>query len=806
MATKYIDLNCANAVERNQTNNRWKVKVDDLNIPAGSTIQVQNSLINKQGITGQSIEFNEDFSETILFNYYSVDTSYLVPATEVGDPTKITDYNVLVDTRATFNPDKINPADDLGVINSDYFGHTENILPLAGVIKAQLDEYDPTLAQHFLVPLVGKANIKVPKGIYTVTSLGQLITDQINRIKNPENTQESGYEERRRNNTNRGTVSNNTTLRFVQTLPQGWQENLGGDEPIVNPLWNSNGPPPGGQPDTRLVQANLDMMNNLPRFGALEVSDDTVPAVVAIKPFHMTDLFFVAKNALYGTNAAGTPLDPTDTSKFEKVFGPIPPGDANVANPRFGMIFETNAGTGTFDQATQYQNYDLFQLGTQVGTTSLKLDYDGDRSGYRFQHLHEPKRIPSHDKRGNALSNPGQECVFLKRLPNYYAQGKTQYDGNSQYADVWNKTYPYHIPSSSPAADYTQEQVRRIQNALESYMMRTSGILVFNWAYETALEQRDVPNPITPDNTKAPTLHTDDFRTFRDFFSNDKLAKTAWSTTMWSRLGFSYEQMADPTKYTSQNFFGTNESLTGVTTGAKVDTSLAPFVSTLYNSYGKVGGTKGPTGDQFRELPDLPDAQVFSLSDVSIANVSFNNNVNKVLQAAATGPPVIPEVKQQGAVASYEGSEYDFCTMIPVQTTGDELLADNLPVLSTDGYMLVLSDIINQDDEAGKSSELGILDMIPKSSLSNQDFIADRNFITHKLSNPKSVNYVNVNVVNPDLTDVSLQPNSTILLKITKPADKPTVMLADADVQIAEQGVLQNVDQQVKKASKEGLL
>ena len=56
------------------------------------------------------------------------------------------------------------------------------------------------------------------------------------------------------------------------------------------------------------------------------------------------------------------------------------------------------------------------------------------------------------------------------------------------------------------------------------------------------------------------------------------------------------------------------------------------------------------------------------------------------------------------------------------------------------------------------------------------------------------------------ITDVSLQPNSTILLKITKPADKPTVMLADADVQIAEQGVLQNVDQQVKQASKEGLI
>ena len=794
MATKYIDLNCGNAIERNKTNNRWKVKTDDLNLPAGTTLQVQNSLINKQGITGQSIELLEDVSETIHFNYYTVDTSHMVPtaSVNVGDPKTTTEYKVLVDTSRRFNPDKANPADDLGVINNGYFGFTENIMPLAGVLKTDAGAGE----KNYLIPLVGKANIKIPKGTYTVTSLGDLITDQINRVKNPEVEGESGYEERRKNGVNNGTVANNTTLRFVQTLPNGWQENLGGDIPVLSRLYNGGGPPPGPG-NTKFTQASLADLNVLPGNRALTVSDNVIPSIVGVTSTHMRDLFYNAKMDNFGNEGADT------NGTYENVFGPIPPGSANVPNPKYGILFEADNG-GAIDAADGFQRYDLFQVGTQVGTSGLKFDYDADRSGFRFQYLHEPRRIPTHDKRGNQMSNAGQEAVFMKRLPGFYAQGKAPYENTSQFESVWNVTYPYHIPSSAPPTNYTETQVTRLKNTLEAHMTRLSGILVFNWGFETATKLGDAPDLVQGTPPRPTRTNANDFRSFGDFFTSEQKARVAWETTIWFRLGFTYDQLQDESKYQNQNFYGTNETVYGMTTTAKVDTSLAPFVSTLFNDYGKTAPGTTPT-NQFRALGDLSNAQCFNLNDVSIANVMYNNNLAIKLRDASSGPD-IPQQDKAAAVASYEGSDYEFASMVPATTSSAELLASNLPVLSQDGYMLVLSDIVNQDDEAGKRSELGILDMIPKSSLSNQDFIADRNFITHKLSNPKSLNYINISVVNPDLTDIELQPNSTILLKITKPAEKPTVILAEASVEVATQGVTEKVEQDVQAAAKAGLI
>jgi hypothetical protein len=90
--------------------------------------------------------------------------------------------------------------------------------------------------------------------------------------------------------------------------------------------------------------------------------------------------------------------------------------------------------------------------------------------------------------------------------------------------------------------------------------------------------------------------------------------------------------------------------------------------------------------------------------------------------------------------------------------------------------------------------------MIPKSSLSNQDFIADRNFITHTLSNPKSINSVSIAIVNPDLTDLALEPNSTILLKLVSPVQKPTILLAETDINIAQQQIEAEEEQNIKQA------
>jgi len=116
--------------------------------------------------------------------------------------------------------------------------------------------------------------------------------------------------------------------------------------------------------------------------------------------------------------------------------------------------------------------------------------------------------------------------------------------------------------------------------------------------------------------------------------------------------------------------------------------------------------------------------------------------------------------------------------------------------------MLVLSDIVNENDQAGKMQELGILDIIPKSSLSNQDFIANTNNLVHILSNPKSVNEIIINIVNPDLTDIPLEPNSSILIKIIKPLEKPTILMANAGTEIAEDDVKQEVLNEIQAQQK----
>jgi len=74
--------------------------------------------------------------------------------------------------------------------------------------------------------------------------------------------------------------------------------------------------------------------------------------------------------------------------------------------------------------------------------------------------------------------------------------------------------------------------------------------------------------------------------------------------------------------------------------------------------------------------------------------------------------------------------------------------------------------------------------------------------LVHLLSNPKTVNEIVINIVNPDLTDVPLEPNSSILIKITKPLGKPTIVMANAETEFAENEIKQEVLQEVQQQQK----
>ena len=755
MTTRYIDVNCGLSQRKNETNNRWTyVLPDGLEIPTGSQISVQNSLINLKGITGQSIEIEEQIDETILFNYYMCDTSYEVPVLDIGDPTTVDDYNLFCPMGVRMNAQQQKQGATLPDIDNNNYGFTENILPLVmpSTIKNSegAGQGDPDASATYLVPLCGRADIRIPPGIYTVSSLGELITDQINRVKLRVNPNKDCYEDKRERGTNRGLTTNRTTTRFIKTelfnMPIEYQNNDRAGNPV---------------PDSEWAGIPADKRRPLTAF------DNEIVSAIAITPKHMSDVFFQAKSNVY---------DSTNTTDNVK----ISCFRATSTTPEYGVAFQRNNGESIAD-AQNYLPYNLFSVGTGVGTTGFKLSYDSEESAFSFNHLHEPRRIPTHDKRGNSLSNPSQECVYVKRIPQYDNPQLQATDAGMKFWD-----------------GYTREQHTIVANCLNAYVMRYSGVAVYNWAYQTCQNEgnNDTIGLITTENDNNPDRNQ--FWNFDDFFKTEKEARTAWKTTVWSRLGFGFDTLVNKDNYENQNFFGDIQQINGTTTRADIDQSSAPFISTIYNNYGKAAQTETHNNQVFA-LPGVADVQLFNLTDCNVPQQPYNNNKNAPGDSA-------PNAKKLGLTAPFEGSFYDWAGMIPVQTTGRELKADTLPTLSKSGYMLVLTDLVEQNDFAGNKSELGMIDMIPKSSLSNQDFISDRNFISHTLSNPKTINSISVAVVNPDLTDISLEENSTILMKIVSPIQKPTVLLADADVSFAESEIQEeeekNIQAQLKQEKK----
>ena len=754
MATRYIDLNASNSFQINNTNNRYRVRLNDTyNLPTGTEIQVHSSLINLQGITGQSIELEKDFEETILFNFYAVDTTYPTPAIDIGDPSKITSYNLYPDMRKTINPTLFAPfqfqnapngiptsgAPPLNFYDTFPFGFTENIMPLAGVKNITNAEGEPSLGgapsdgDKYLVPLCGSAEIKIPKGIYSVESLGELLTEQINGTIGKDD-ETNFYDRQKQNDEYRGNFVTNTTTRMVSACDK---------DDIDNYLSASTNPFPSSIPD-------------LPAVRPLGIDDFNTVGAFAVRPDHMTDLFFQAANNLY--NSTTTP----DTAKVNFTF------PADGTNKRYGYTFlKTNGENVDFD------NYDLFKNGFAQGTTGLKIQYDSQKSGFSITHLHEPRRIPTNDKQGNQMSNPSQECLYSKRT---YKPGSTT-DLEDVFIDYYEGVSDANREISYPT--------------LNAVMQRYCGIQVYNWAYQTSSATGDVGS--IADNNNNPFANQ--FQNFEDFFSSRELAKKAWETTLWFRLGFTYDQLQNPDNYLKERAFDIDYQLQGTTTGADIDSSIIPFISSNYTNYGKAQPSNAtPQGDQSQVLPSVTAVQLFNMLDVNVPRNIFNNNKNLQPNGFSTKLPI--------CVTPYIGSFYNYAAMFDVQTAGEDIVASNLPRLSINGYMLVLSDIVNENDQAGKMQELGILDIIPKSSLSNQDFISNSNNLVHVLSNPKSVNEIIINIVNPDLTDIPLQPNSSILIKIIKPLERPTVLMANAGTEIAESEVKQEVLNEIQQAQK----
>tara|TARA_R110001592_G_scaffold17781_3_gene74337 strand:- start:2619 stop:5975 length:3357 start_codon:yes stop_codon:yes gene_type:complete len=301
----------------------------------------------------------------------------------------------------------------------------------------------------------------------------------------------------------------------------------------------------------------------------------------------------------------------------------------------------------------------------------------------------------------------------------------------------------------------TTEQKQMI-SSFQRPKSRTGGVIVYNFSQSVAMKYSDRPE-VTSDAEYS--LHA----SFRDFFSSRSIAKKIWKNkTLWGKLGFSYEQFNDDAYYENivQYCKTTNLKLRGITSDTVLDVSSIPTISTQINP-----SNYTPSSIYNANTDKVTGVQVFNNFDVNSPRTELQKNYGGSDQMPMPGTNQL----------SYSGSIHTHTTMTNIVAKPTPISAEELPTLSKFGYYLITSDLVpTYKDIVSKGDPLGLLGVVPKTSLSSQDFIPLANSdITQVLNQDTIINNVRVKILNPDLSNPTLSENSSVIIRIDVPIEPP---------------------------------
>tara|TARA_R110001592_G_scaffold2156_3_gene13183 strand:- start:2476 stop:5436 length:2961 start_codon:yes stop_codon:yes gene_type:complete len=474
-------------------------------------------------------------------------------------------------------------------------------------------------------------------------------------------------------------------------------------------------------------------------------------------------------------------------------------------------------------------DYQIGVRGLMVGAPEVNIQFDTDSSAFTLNNLHASYRIASHDILGNENTSAGKVGVGLKRIAEIFdiqpwgavqevwgtagavanhtgnvhtgrniiynlvdsSSGQNSVDniaigativgdgfplvggvaakitavGESiQQGDI-NYEYAVEVDRLSTETHYPSQRTYQIVNqgttdavkstirsCLETPVSRIGGVMVFNFAKSTALKYGD--------KNLDDTFET--HASYEDFFSSRKQAEKIWKTkTLWGKLGFSYDQLnSEEYMETIAQYNKTGGlKLRGITTNTKLDISTIPQVSTQNNP------TKGTMSSYIGGVEVNSPLQYFNNFDYSTPRTQRTTRVDDNSQT-----------NNGDNIQSYAGSRYNMATMINVEANPTPITADKLPSLSKFGYYLITSDLVpTYKDIVSKGDPLGLLGIVAKTNLSNQDFIpVAGSEIVQMLNEDTPIQNIKVKVLNPDLTNPELSENSSIIIRIDVPIPPPS--------------------------------
>ena len=735
----YVDINAINSkILNNDTNNEWEYRLNNgMELPTGTTIELTSSFINKKGIVGQTIELNEDVEEIITFGYYMIDT-FQEQSSQNNYAGARGQVEALYDLFTAENSKRV------AIIDPATPGNFYDIGAGYGIGRSEnpmiaVAPFPNSNGSHNIVPVINSINLVIKKGVYSVQQLALFITDLFNGNIQSSDDDESFIDQRIRSGDYDGLPTNNK----LQTVFQ-----------YVNTDYFKESNKAQRKTDTAGTFNPLTSLGKDLPFRNKELG---FPGALYIKPSDAKPIFEYVKTTPVSEWGTGD----TDPMVWSNRFY----NESDVGGVQNGV---NGFYTGAISKQPDVNDCDYVSYGYYNGTSEFNFGYDQQSNHFNIQSLSQPRLQPTNAYMGQSMPNPGKKTIYVRRYLDDQ-QGGLSYTGDP--------------------AQNTDANKNQMNRALSTPMTRTSGVYIYNWAWKTSFENAD---------TKSTTEYGNDYFSYDDFINSDEKRREVWETTIWFRLGFSYDQLQNPNNWEKHRwYFEEPYPFLGFTTNPKITPSVLPFIANLYCPV-EGGDTKeqnkSPPNNQYQWLPEFQGVQAFNfITDINTPPTNYNNNTKD----------------GNACVYPYVSSWSENSIAIPVLSDEIPTEAINLPTLSQTGYFLITSKSFRNSDIVGKATPQCILDVVPVSSLSNQDFITNRAFITHTLSNPIVLNKIHIAILKPDLTAPNLDINSAVLIKIQLPQQPVPNIMADTLINLYNSDVekqtikeVQEAQKQIKKAEK----
>ena len=383
--------------------------------------------------------------------------------------------------------------------------------------------------------------------------------------------------------------------------------------------------------------------------------------------------------------------------------------------------------------------------------------------------------------------NTATDRFSFKNLHEYYKLPSKDSSDNAatgfaaQQATKYNNPYGSRMQTigTDPPAPIITNDPKFLANAVYP-IDSSSGICINNFDYDLVKNTKvyldliakikaiDVNVRIEDNWYKESLVYELYSKPFDEFFANAFDAEAAWKKSLWFRIGFSYSQIGN----ISENL---------------------ETISSYGGGLNSSGNQVQPQGDQYvgsYNRMNLKQKGIMTHNEFDYTQIVASGGLGKGFKTSGGTP------SQSYTLQSYyEGSDISYtvpgdtfttacvgmgANIINLLETSKLLEAKNLPVLNNNkSYLVIESDIVNINYKDSRAQWGNILGIMTKENSTN-DTLFGAGEIEFTVTEPKLLSDINIFIKNPDGTLASndvIGVNNAFIIQIEKPINPGTLPL-----------------------------